>query len=382
VIFGQNLSLVEGSLTLFIVEIICYYRTGAFVFIEIAGAALVVLVLRLILSLKYWRAKAAGRIPNDYLEGWATRFVIGAAATALLWGFTNFSVVSYFDDEPLKLFVLLVQTGWLGGVVVRNAVSPAVIYCQVILSVLPAFVALVFSRHDFTQCIIPFVIIQIIFTLRTAGLLQSHMLAQLESEERLIEMNNRLVLLSETDSLTGIANRRSFDSRLNVICGLAAREMIQVSLLMIDIDYFKLYNDGYGHQAGDETLKAVAGCISVTAKRPSDLVARYGGEEFVVLLPNTDESGAANIAEQIRSNVWALNLTCLQSPLGKLTVSIGVASLNLDKSDEPWMLVHEADQALYVAKQSGRNRIYISKNMSLSCDETLKLYPETLSKIA
>jgi len=259
--------------------------------------------------------------------------------------------------------VLLVQTGWLGGVVIRNAVSPAVIYSQVSVSILPACVALVLSPHNFTQAVLPFLIIQIVFILRTANLLQNQMLHSLESEQRLAETNEKLLVLSETDGLTGVANRRAFDSRLKVVSALAGRETMNISLLMIDIDYFKLYNDEYGHQAGDEALKAVANCLAVTTKRPSDLVARYGGEEFAVLLPNTNESGAENIAEQIRSNVAALNLMCFKSPLGKLTVSIGFASLNPNQNDHQLGLVHEADQALYMAKKSGRNCIYKSRNI-------------------
>ncbi len=383
VIFGQNLSLVEGSSTLLIVEAICFYRTWSFIFVVMAAAALFVLILRLIISAWYWRANAPDQISNGpHLEAWASRFTIGAAATALLWGLTDFCVVLGFDDEALKFFVLLVQTGWLGGVVIRNAVSPAVIYCQVILSILPACIALVLSQHNLTQAILPFLIIQIVFTLRTASLLQSHMIEQMELERHLSEMNDRLVLLSETDGLTGIANRRAFDTRFKVICSMAERETFNVSLLMIDIDYFKIYNDGYGHQAGDEALKAVAKCLAITINRPGDLVARYGGEEFVVLLPNTNESGAENIAEQIRSNVAALNLKYLQQPLGKLTVSVGFASLRPDDNNRPSGLVHDADKALYLAKQSGRNCIYSSRNIVSPPAENFRIYAETLSKIA
>lgn len=374
IIFGQNLSVIEGSATLLIVEGICYYRTSAFIFADIAAATVLTLILRLILSALYWRSNTPNESPNDPSPDlWASRFTIGAIATGLLWGATNFYVILGFDDEVIKLFVLLIQTGWLGGVVLRNAVAPAVIYGQVTASVLPAFIALILGGHNFTLAVLPFLIIQIIFTFRTAGLLQNYMLDAMESERRLAEMNERLFLLSETDGLTGIANRRAFDSRYKVICALAERETIHVSLLMIDIDHFKLYNDGYGHEAGDEALKAVAKCLAAAAKRPGDLVARYGGEEFVVLLPNADQSGAENIAEQIRSNVAALNLTCPQSPLGKLTVSVGCASSYPGDNGRPSELVHDADRALYAAKQSGRNRICSSRQLAPSSAEILRL---------
>jgi diguanylate cyclase (GGDEF)-like protein len=383
VIFGQNISLVEGSLTLLIVEAICFYRTWSFTFFGIAAVVSLVLILRLIVSVWYRHANTLGQISKDTdLDAWAGRFTIGAAATALLWGLTDFCVVLGFDDEALKLFVLLIQTGWLGGVVIRNAVSPAVIYCQVTLSILPACIALVLSPHNFTKMVLPFLIIQISFTLRTARLLQSHMFEQMELEQRLTEMNARLVLLSETDGLTGIANRRTFDSRLNVICELGEREPIHVSLLMIDIDYFKLYNDGYGHQAGDEALKAVAACLEKTTKRPSDLVARYGGEEFAVLLPNTDHVGAEKIAERIHSSIVALNLTCPQSPLSRLTVSIGFTSFYTEKKVSPWELVQEADQALYMAKESGRNCIFSSADINSSSADVFRIYPKTSENIA
>ncbi len=247
------------------------------------------------------------------------------------------------------------------------------IYWQLALSVLPACIALVLSRHNFTQVVLPFLIIQISFTLRTAHVLQNLMFESMESEQRLAELNGKLLLLSETDGLTGIANRRMLDVRLKVICALSEREALHVSLLMIDIDYFKLYNDGYGHLAGDEALKQVASCLTATTKRPSDLVARYGGEEFVVLLPNTNESGARNVAEQIRSNVAALNLTCPQSPLGKVTVSIGLASIHPDENRHPRELVQDADRALYKAKQSGRNCIFSASHIAKPSSEVLKL---------
>jgi diguanylate cyclase (GGDEF)-like protein len=174
-----------------------------------------------------------------------------------------------------------------------------------------------------------------------------------------------LAVLATTDGLTGLANRRTFDRRFETEWLRASREKSPVSLLMIDVDQFKAYNDVYGHQAGDECLTRVAKVIAATVSRPRDLVARYGGEEMAVLLPDTDSAGAAAVAETIRAQVEALALRHETNvPCGVLTVSIGIASRvpSLDRSRiAPRDLIALADAALYRAKQNGRNRVAVAK---------------------
>ncbi|WP_134494290.1 GGDEF domain-containing protein [Microvirga pakistanensis] len=173
-----------------------------------------------------------------------------------------------------------------------------------------------------------------------------------------------LAVLAATDPLTGLANRRTFDLRLEIEWLRAARDGTPLSLLLIDVDQFKSYNDFYGHQQGDECLRKVARVIADGARRPGDLVARYGGEEIVVLLPGTDASGAATIAERIRASVEALAVHHeANSPSYTLTISIGSVTQSpaADPSNtSPASLIEMADKALYQAKQDGRNRVAIA----------------------
>ncbi|WP_262031699.1 sensor domain-containing diguanylate cyclase [Microvirga sp. Mcv34] len=174
-----------------------------------------------------------------------------------------------------------------------------------------------------------------------------------------------LAVLARTDGLTSLANRRTLDERLETEWLRAAREKAPVSLLMIDVDRFKAYNDIYGHQAGDECLRTIANTIANAARRPSDVVARYGGEELAVLLPGLNEIDAVTVAEKIRSKVEALcMLHEANVPCRILTVSIGSATRvpSLDRSRiGPKDLITLADAALYEAKQGGRNRIAVAK---------------------
>ncbi len=161
------------------------------------------------------------------------------------------------------------------------------------------------------------------------------------------------------DGLTDIPNRRRFDEALDSEWKRGLRSGAPLSLLMADIDFFKQYNDNYGHGVGDECLKKVAGALAASIERPSDLVARYGGEEFVALLPETDAGGARNIAERFRRLVESLGLPHAHSEAAShVTVSVGYACVIPRPSAEPAELLRLADQALYNAKGSGRNRTH------------------------
>lgn len=171
--------------------------------------------------------------------------------------------------------------------------------------------------------------------------------------------NEKLLRLSSQDGLTGISNRRVFDEQLERGWSLAIRSTgLVISLLFIDVDYFKWFNDAYGHLAGDECLKKIAGAISGCLKRPTDLAARYGGEEFVALLLGTNKEDALKIAEEIRHRVIELGIPHEPSLAGShVTISVGVASMVPERSKAPSVLVALADAALYKAKQGGRNRV-------------------------
>jgi diguanylate cyclase (GGDEF)-like protein len=175
-------------------------------------------------------------------------------------------------------------------------------------------------------------------------------------ERKLRELASELESQTLVDGLTGIANRRRFDLHLDDEFRRAKRNASPLSLIMIDVDYFKDYNDNYGHQHGDQCLAQIAGALSSVLNRSRDLVARYGGEEFTVVLPDTNEDGAMQIAEAMRAEIEALNIEHACSGVAKfVTVSLGVSALIPEHLSKTGTLIHAADRALYQAKRSGRN---------------------------
>jgi len=193
--------------------------------------------------------------------------------------------------------------------------------------------------------------------------------AKLRAMQRIAEMrqelqkaNRELKLITEKDGLTGLANRRHFDAAMLKEVKRCARTKKPLSIVMCDIDKFKLFNDNYGHQSGDDCLRAVSNAMKVVAKRPGDLVARYGGEEFAIILPETDLAGAQKIAELLRTVVNRLAVPhAFSSTADHVTISLGVASSQPQKGDDRdeviHLLIESADQRLYRAKEQGRNRV-------------------------
>lgn len=185
----------------------------------------------------------------------------------------------------------------------------------------------------------------------------SDVTAAKESELVLRKLAEQMKGLAETDALTGVANRRSFDSRLAQEVQDAAKGAYPLALLLIDVDRFKAYNDMYGHLAGDSCLKLIGRCLSDAAKCEDDLPARYGGEEFAIILPRRNGEEALAAANALRHRVWDLDLAHAGSELGSVTVSIGVATIvDANAEDTPAELIARADTALYCSKNDGRNR--------------------------
>lgn len=183
-----------------------------------------------------------------------------------------------------------------------------------------------------------------------------------EVRQQLEISNKELQRLSCLDGLTGISNRRYFDDYLSQEWLRATREGVKISLIMIDIDYFKPYNDNYGHQAGDKCLQRVSSVLLDITQRPGDMAARYGGEEFVVVLPNTDTDGVKVIADTLFAHLKKHKLKHEYSEVSKyITISAGIATTRPDKNSKPADLIRIADKALYEAKEAGRNQYVIAK---------------------
>lgn len=191
-------------------------------------------------------------------------------------------------------------------------------------------------------------------TMQRLALMRSSLLSL---TRKLDAANQELIRISSSDSLTGIANRRYFEEALSIEWRRARRHSNPVALLMCDIDFFKLFNDTYGHLAGDDCLRRVAHAISRHSERPSDTVARFGGENFAVILAETSIGGALMVAEKIRHGIGELGIPHVSSPFGQVTLSIGIASAAPGFDNPPDDLILAANKALYRAKQEGRDRI-------------------------
>jgi diguanylate cyclase (GGDEF)-like protein/PAS domain S-box-containing protein len=177
------------------------------------------------------------------------------------------------------------------------------------------------------------------------------------AEQQLQDAYRALETLAETDALTHLANRRRFDQYLTNEWRRSLRDQSPLSLLMIDADYFKSYNDTYGHMRGDNALKQIAEAAQSVVTRPGDLVARFGGEEFSVVLPHTDGEGAMQIAQEICMALNNRRLSHSDNPSGYLTISVGVSTMVADFGRHSVNLIEVADQALYLAKKNGRNQV-------------------------
>jgi len=200
---------------------------------------------------------------------------------------------------------------------------------------------------------------------------------RLETEAQLViardnldQLNKHLQNLALEDGLTGLANRRHFDIALGEEFARALRNRETLGLIMIDVDWFKQYNDIYGHRAGDECLRRIAGMIKAVPHRTGDMAARYGGEEMALLLPQTTLESAAAIAERLRADIAALDIHHAASPLTVVTISAGVAVIRpMLQSDTPEQLVEDADRALYIAKAKGRN--FVARSDAVKSDVTV-----------
>jgi two-component system chemotaxis family response regulator WspR len=181
------------------------------------------------------------------------------------------------------------------------------------------------------------------------------------SQIKLEELNMQLLKLANIDGLTGIANRRHFDERLAAEWLRALRNRRPLTLIMFDVDLFKLYNDKFGHLEGDECLKRIARTAQEIVSRPADTIARYGGEEFIVLLPETDSSGAIKVAEKLRAEIERLRLPHPDSNVSPyVTISLGVTTIMPAANAAPDECLKLVDEALYRAKDAGRNRLSVA----------------------
>jgi diguanylate cyclase (GGDEF)-like protein len=285
------------------------------------------------------------------------------------WGSTNL-VLLVSQDWVLRFWFINAQAAVLASGVARSAPVPAAARGYACLMLGPLLLICALSPYVYLRAYTVLVLAYLLTSLKLAGFLYRQTLRLLMADARnaallhslqaantqLEQANHRLRAIAMTDGLTGIANRRFFDLTFGAEWGRAVRDGRTMSLLLIDIDHFKTFNDRFGHQAGDDCLRHVAACIRRHIARPGDCAARYGGEEFAVILPNTDTAGAVALAERIRAAVQAL---CIPAAAGGVvTISAGVACTDGAQAGlDPAELVAVADRCLYRAKREGRNRV-------------------------
>ncbi len=215
-----------------------------------------------------------------------------------------------------------------------------------------------YSQYTGLSNVIGFVIAVMIDQRDRRAFLQSRLI-EIEKQQ-LNKLSQEMARISQEDALTTLANRRHFNETLAREWGVAEREKHPISLMFIDVDHFKPYNDTYGHLEGDKALSRVGRTLKKMATRPADLAARYGGEEFVLLLPNTDSEGAYVLAQEVQKAIDTLAIPHRSSKAGKmLSVSIGLATLTPDDGNSITTLIDNADQGVYAAKEAGRHRIRI-----------------------
>ncbi len=317
--------------------------------------AAVVIISTTRLLLTRWVESRLQDAPTATIQVWASVLYVMTFVQTATWGASVFVIWPDSVEHRAVLVVILAGIIAAGGIILALHRRSFLVYCLPIA--IPATAQLLISggRLDITFAI----------------LLVFYSVLMFVSVNRLTDLfvdGLRLRFLmqteSRTDALTGLANRRGFDESLHDLWQQSIRAGQSMGLLMIDVDHFKAYNDYYGHPQGDVALKTVARHLSDVASRSTDVCARVGGEEFAVLMPITELAGCLQVAEDIQKSLNNARVAHRNSERGFLTISIGLNVVTPDKTKTPEMFVMEADQALYEAKESGRNVIAQAKSIS------------------
>ncbi len=295
---------------------------------------------------------------------WSVEYLLLAV---LIWGVFRLSrFYSSLLVVIIALSIIINTSNGYGVFINQKTVDESLLFLQsfiAILSITTLILTAILSEKEQTQLSLK----ETLETVESKVFERTKQLQQTQID--LEQLNHSLAQMVNTDGLTKIANRRCFDQQLAKEWTRLYRSKKQLCLLLIDVDYFKLYNDTYGHQQGDQCLIEIAQAFTISCMRSSDLVTRYGGEEFTILLPNTDIKGAITVAKRIQRNIDNLQISHLTSSVKScITVSIGISGLTPDINQSPKILVEQADKALYLAKKLGRNQFQIAPHHLVSKD--------------
>ncbi|WP_428390764.1 GGDEF domain-containing protein [Lichenicoccus sp.] len=359
-LYTRDRAPIHGAIVSLIAACIGYGQTGCWWILAWGLMSLPLAASRLLLTRAYWR------LPDRVdLRSWTVRYLVLAWLAGALWGSVSLAIPLY-PDPRVALLIVVCQMGFVAGGIMRNSAVPRVVTGQVLLTLVPLLLACLATGQTFFMLFGGLVLLHTASSLSVIRFSHERIVALLrataenaEFARRLGESNRRLETMAETDALTQLLNRRGFDLHLRQACERAARERTKLSMLLLDVDHFKLFNDRYGHLSGDDCLRRIAAGMVSAVRCPQDLAARYGGEEFALILPDTDESGALTVAQRVLAAVAALDLAHAGSSHGQVTVSIGIARFDheIDAQTSLENLVRDADAALYRAKHLGRNRI-------------------------
>ena len=306
---------------------------------------------------------------------WTKHFLAGACAAGVAWGLSGI-LLFHPSSFPHQVVLAFVLGGMVAGAVPLLSPVSRAYWCFAIPVVVPISIRMMWVGDRIHLVMGLMMVIFGLAMLATSA--QVHGLFRDAEKLRRelfssIEVEQALEYLVRLDSLTGIPNRRLFEEELSKEWARAKRDDAPLSLIMVDIDHFKEYNDHYGHPAGDLCLVDVAQAMHHALSRPGDVVARIGGEEFAFLLPQTDLSGAISVAEQIRERILALDLPHEASPVARhVTLSFGVSSSELASVSSPAELIRTSDIALYEAKRCGRNQIVAAPEAAADRDRVSK----------
>lgn len=286
----------------------------------------------------------------------------------------EFLKLNGLKTEPVAdLIILDIILGEENGIEICRKIKKSPVYREVPIIMITAQKESGYLKDAFAAGAVdylkkPIKKIEFMARINSAIRLRKETKARIEREKELLQLseelkraNQKLEKMALVDGLTGISNRRLFDKTIKKELKRARRKNSNLSLIMIDIDNFKEYNDTYGHQQGDQCLKEAASVLDKKTKRAADFAARYGGEEFAVILPDTAKDGALKIAEDIRKSIMNLKIEHKNSSTSDyITVSLGVSSIKVEKEIDQGLIrsfIEQADQALYQAKENGKNQV-------------------------
>lgn len=361
----QTPTVISGHLLVGILNVALFWNKISHTFVY---AWLVLLVL---VGLSRWSMKTRYERHQQRLSPryWRGLFAVSSLFLGIVWLIWCLYVGTVIDFGGIGLSIIVITSAGLASGAVASTSSSIISYlCFAGLILLPLSAVLLFNEDRETQGIGLLMVVFFIITFRQVlkinGVLKESIINGLElekSKEQTEKLANELYQISTMDALTSVTNRRGFDEALSNEWLRAKRSNVPVTLLMIDVDFFKAFNDSLGHPAGDECLRLIAATLPNYVRRAGETIARYGGEEFAVILPNTTGSEGLEVANNICDGIARLDIKHPASDVSdRVTVSIGVYGAvprNLDDSQE---FINRADQALYEAKASGRNCVRLA----------------------